>query len=99
MKGIPNANVPTEIVQLNDGEALVCQIKSFLCTKFSDIYKLHEKDLCSKYRHCNVVFNCYVNGPSTKDMQHANRSSTGLPDITFISDEKCVKPQDKFLDN
>ena len=42
---------------------------------------------------------CYVNGPSTEDMQHANRSSTGLPDTTFISDEKCVKPQDNFLDN
>ena len=27
---IPNANFPAEIVQVNDGEALLCQIKSFL---------------------------------------------------------------------
>ena len=38
MKGIPNANLPTEIVQVNDGESSLCQIKLFLCTKFSDIY-------------------------------------------------------------
>ena len=33
-----NTSLPTEIVQVNDGEALQCQIKSLLCTKFSNIY-------------------------------------------------------------
>ena len=42
MKIIPNANISTEIVQANDGEALLFQIKSFLFTKFSDMYKLYE---------------------------------------------------------
>ena len=69
------------------------QIKSFL------IYKLYEKHLYSKYGYCYVVFDCYGNGPSSKDMQHANKYGTGLPDITFISDEKCVKSQDDFLVN
>ena len=32
-------------------------------------------------------------------MQHTNRSSMGLPDITIISDEKCRKSQNDFLDN
>ena len=99
MEGIPNANLPTEIVQVNNGEALLCQIKSFLCTKFSDIYKLYEKHWHSKYGYCDVVSDCYGNGPSPKDMQHTNRSGTGLPDITFKSDEKCVKSQDDFLNN
>ena len=99
MEGITNANLPTEIVQVNNGEALLCQIKSFLCTKFSDIYKLYEKHWHSKYGYCDVVSDCYGNGPSAKDMQHTNRSGTGLPDITFKSDEKCVKSQDDFLNN
>ena len=29
MKRIPRTNLPTEIVQVNDGEALLCQIKLF----------------------------------------------------------------------
>ena len=48
MKVIPNANLPSEIVQVNDGEALLFQIKSLLFTKFSDMYKLYEKHLYSK---------------------------------------------------
>ena len=91
MKGILNANLPTEIVPVNDGEALLNQINSFWRTMFADIYKLYKKHLYSKYRYCYVVFECYVNFRSTKDMQHTNRSDTGLSDITFISDEKFVK--------
>ena len=49
IKVIPNANLPTEIVQVNDGEALLFQIKSFLFTSFSDMYKSYEKHLYSKY--------------------------------------------------
>ena len=49
MKVIPNANLTTEIVQVNDGEALLFQIKSFLFTNFSDMYKSYEKHLYSKY--------------------------------------------------
>ena len=58
MKVIPNANLTTEIVQVNDGEALLFQIKSLLFTKFSDMYELYEKHLCSKYRYtmlCLIV--------------------------------------------
>ena len=35
---ILNANLPAEIVEVNDAEALLCLIKSFLRTEFSDIY-------------------------------------------------------------
>ena len=42
MKIIPNASISPEIVQANDGEALLFQIKSFLFTKFSDMYKLYK---------------------------------------------------------
>ena len=52
MKVIPNANLPTEIVQVNDGETLLFQIKSLLFTKSSDIYMLYEKSLYSKYGYC-----------------------------------------------
>ena len=45
MKGKPNVNLPTEVVPVNDGEALLCQIKAFLCTKFSNIYKLYKKKI------------------------------------------------------
>ena len=48
MNVIPNANLPSEIVQVNDREALLFQIKSLLFTKFSDMYKLYEKHLYSK---------------------------------------------------
>ena len=48
MKVIPKANLPTEIVQVNDGKALIFQIKSLLFTEFSDMYKLYEKHLYSK---------------------------------------------------
>ena len=48
MKVMTNANLPSEIVQRNDGESLLLPIKSLLFTKFSDIYKLYEKHLCSK---------------------------------------------------
>ena len=98
-KGIPNANLPTEIIQANDGEALLYQIKSFLYTKFSDIYKLYKKHLYSKFEYCYVVFDCHGNGPSTKDIQHKNRNGKVSPNITFTADEKCVKSQDEFLDN
>ena len=94
MKGIPNTNLPTEIVQVNDGEALLCQRKSFLCT----IFISYTKNICTK--NTDTAMLCliyYGNGSSTKDMQHTNRSGTGLPDITFKSDEKCVKSQDDFL--
>ena len=43
------------------------------------------------------MFDCCGSGPSTKDMQHTNRSGKVLPDITFKSDGKCVKSQDHFL--
>ena len=89
MKGIPSANSPTKIVPVNDGEALLCQITSFLRAKFSDIYKLYKKHLYSKYGYY-VVFDCYGNGP---------KNVIGLPHITFKSDEKCIKSQDNFLDN
>ena len=52
MKVIPNADLPTEIVQVNDGETLLFQIKSLLFTKSSDIYMLYEKSLYSKYGYC-----------------------------------------------
>ena len=74
-------------------------ISRYFPEQFPDIYRLYEKDLYSKYGYCHVVFNCYVNGPSTKVMQHTNRSGMGLPDITIISDEKCRKSQNDFLDN
>ena len=45
------------------------------------------------------MFDCCGSGPSTKDKQHTNRSGKVLPDITFTSDEKCVKYQDDCLDN
>ena len=45
------------------------------------------------------MFDCRGKGPSSKDKQHTNRSGKVLPDITFTSDEKCVKYQDDFLDN
>ena len=48
MKVMTNANLPSEIVQRNDGESLLLPIKSLLFTKFSDIYQLYEKHLCSK---------------------------------------------------
>ena len=62
------------------------------------MYKLYEKHLYSKYGYCYVVFDYCENGPCTKDIQHANRSGKVLPDITFTSDEKCIKYQDDFLD-
>ena len=99
MKVIPNANLPTEIVQVNDGETLLFQIKSLLFTKSSDIYMLYEKSLYSKYGYCQVVFDCCGSGPSTKAIQHANRSGKVLSDSTLTSDEKCVRSQDDFLDN
>ena len=63
------------------------------------MYKLCEKDLYSKYGYCYVVFDCCGSCPSTKDIQHANRSGNVLPNITLTSDEKCVKSQNDFLDN
>ena len=87
------------MVQVNDGEALQCQIKSFLCTKFSNIYKLYKKHLYCKYGYCYFAFDCCGNGPSTKDIHYTNRSGTGLPDNNFISGEKCLKSQDNFLNN
>ena len=98
-KVTPNANLPTEIVRVSDGEALLFQIKSLLLTKFSDMYKLYEKHLYSKHGYCYVVFDCCGSGLPTKDIQHLNRSGKVLPDITFTSDEKCIKSQDDFLDN
>ena len=77
-KGIPNANLPTEIVHIIDGEALLCQIKSFLYTRFSDNYKLYEKHLYSKFGYYYVAFDCYGHGPSVKDMQHTKRSVAKL---------------------
>ena len=68
MKVITNANLTTEIVQVNDGEALLFQIKSIFLTKFSDMYKLYEKYLYSKHGYCYVVFDCRGSGPSTKDI-------------------------------
>ena len=96
MKVIPNLNLRTEMVQVNDGEALLFQIKSVLFTKFTDICKLYEKHLYSKYRYCYVVFDCCGSGPFTKDIQHTNRSGKVLLDITFTSDGKCVKSEDDF---
>ena len=99
MKIIPNANLPKEIVYVNGGETLLFQIKWLLFTNFSNMYKLYEKHLRSKYGYCCVVFDCCGSGPSAKDIQHKNRSGKVLPDITFISDEKYVRSQDNFLDN
>ena len=45
------------------------------------IYKLHEKHLHSKYGYCYVLFDCYGNGPSTKDMQHANIMAQVCPTL------------------
>ena len=45
------------------------------------------------------MFDCWGSGPFIKDIQHTNRSSKVLRDITFTSDKKSVKSQDDFLDN
>ena len=82
-KGVPNANLPTEIVQVIDGGALLYQLRWCLYTKFSDIYKSYERHLYSKFGYCYVVFDGYGNGPSTKDMQHIKRSGKVSPNITF----------------
>ena len=70
------------------------------------MYKLHENHLYSKYGCCYIVFDCFFccccccgSGPSTKDIQHTNRSGKVLLDITFTLDEKCVKSQDDFWDS
>ena len=47
MKVIPNANLPTEIVQVNDGKACLFQIKSLLFTKLSNIYISCTKSICT----------------------------------------------------
>ena len=60
-KGIPNANLTTEIVQVIDGGALLYQVKWCLYTKFSDIYKSYERHLYSKFGYCYVAFD--GNGP------------------------------------
>ena len=83
MKVIPNASLPSEIVQVHGGEALFFQIKSLLFTKFSNMYTLYEKHLYSKYGYCYGVFDCCRTAPSTKDKQHKNRSGKVLPDISF----------------
>ena len=84
-KGIPNTNLPTEIVQVIDGGALLYQVRWCLYTKFSDIYKSCERHLHSKFGYCYVVFDGCRNGPSTKDMQHIKRSGKVSPNITFTS--------------
>ena len=99
MKRIPRTNLPTEIVQVNDGEALLCQIKSLLRAKFSDIYKLHEKHLYIKYGYCYVVFDFYGNGPSTKDTQYTKEVVQICQTLPSYQMKKCVKSQDDFLDN
>ena len=55
-KGIPNANLPTEIVQLTEGGALLYQVKWSLYKKFSDICKLYKRNLYSKFGYFYVVF-------------------------------------------
>ena len=45
-EGIPNANLLTEIVQVNDGQTLLCQIKSFLNTSFP-IFITCTKNICT----------------------------------------------------
>ena len=67
--------------------------------KFSSMHKLCEKYLYSKHRYCYVAFDCCGSGPSTKYIQHTNRSGKVLSNTTFTSDEKCVKSQDDLLDN
>ena len=98
-KGIPNENLPTEIVQVTDGGALLYQVNWCLYTKFSDIYKSCERRLYSKFGYCYVVFDGYENGPSTKVMQHIKRNGKVSPNITFTSNTKCIKSQNKLLDN
>ena len=90
MKILPNSNLPTEIVQVNDEETLLFQIKLLLFKTFSDMYKLYEKHLYSKYGYCYIVLDCCGGSPSTIDIQHTNRSGKDLRDITFTSGEKCV---------
>ena len=99
LKVIPSANLPTEIVQVNDGEALLFEIKSFYFTKLSDTDNLYKKHLHGKCGYCYDVFDCCESSPSIKDKQRPNRSGRVLPDITFTSDEKCVKSHEDFLDN
>ena len=98
-KGIPNANLPTEIVQVIDGGALLYQVKWCLYTKFSDAYMSCERHLYSKFGFCYVVFDGYENDPSTKDMQYIKRNGKVSPNITFTSNTKYIKSQDKLLDN
>ena len=63
------------------------------------MYKLYEKHLYSKYGYCYVVFGWCGSDPSTKDIQHTNRSGKVSPGIAFTSDENCIKFRNDFLDN
>ena len=56
-KGIPNSNLPTEIVQVIDGRALLYQVKWCLYTKFSDFCKLHERHL---YKNSDTAMLCLM---------------------------------------
>ena len=72
-KAIPNANLPTEILQVIYGRAFLYQVKWCLYTKFSDIYKLYGIYLYSEFGYCYVVFNGSGNGHSTNDIQHIKK--------------------------
>ena len=87
-KGLPKVYLPTEIVQVIDRGALLCQVRWCLYTKFSDIYKSSKRHLYRKFGYCYVVFDGYGNGPSPKDMQNIKRSGTVSPNITFTSNIK-----------
>ena len=105
MKVILNVNLSSEIVQANDGETLLFQIKLLLfpiCINYTKIICTANMDaaiLCLVVFFFVFFFFCCGSGPSTKDIKHTNRSGKVLLDITFTLDEKCVKSQDDFWDN
>ena len=47
LKGIPKANLPTEIVQVNDGEALLCQIINCFNVQSFPIFISYTKNICT----------------------------------------------------
>ena len=83
-----------------DGGALLHKVRWTSCTNFGDVCQQYVNYVSRNYATCTTVFDGYNHGMSTKDHEHARRSTKqSNTQIDFSESTKCRIKQDVFLYN
>lgn len=100
--GSPSSNFPADVQFVIDGGSLFQRLQGSWTrgNTFQSIIDGYTQFVNSRYPHAVIVFDCYMSGPSTKDMTHLRRTNgrRGAA-VHFSLDMVLRSTKEQFLAN